>query len=100
MQKRRFESKTDTSDDGTDNGSESVDRYERSSERRSASSNSGTKSGTKSSGFKRGNKQRADAKSFASARRVSGTANDDSAQSGTRETRTGASIDADPDVTR
>jgi regulatory protein len=61
MQKRRFGAKADTADDGTDNGSESADRYERSSERRGASS--------KSSGFKRSNKQRAVAKSVASARR-------------------------------
>ena len=62
MQKRRFGSKADTADEGTESGSDSADRYERSSERRGASS--------KSSGFKRSNKQRADAKSFASARRV------------------------------
>ncbi|SAK64845.1 recombination regulator RecX [Caballeronia temeraria] len=62
MQKRRFGSKTDTADEGTGDGSESVDRYERSSERRGASSKSG--------GFKRSNKERAGAKSFAPARRV------------------------------
>ncbi|SAL06229.1 recombination regulator RecX [Caballeronia calidae] len=68
MQKRRFGSKADTADEGTEDGSESVDRYERSSERRGASSKSG--------GFRRGNKERADAKPFASARRVSGPTND------------------------
>ncbi|SAK45168.1 recombination regulator RecX [Caballeronia fortuita] len=62
MQKRRFGSKAGTADEGTGNDSESVDRYERSSERRGASSKSG--------GLKRSNKQRADAKSFAPARRV------------------------------
>ncbi|SAK71361.1 recombination regulator RecX [Caballeronia ptereochthonis] len=68
MQKRRSGSKADTADEGADDSSESVDRYERSSERRGASSKSG--------GFKRGNKERADAKPFASARRVSGAAGD------------------------
>ncbi|WP_238284916.1 recombination regulator RecX [Caballeronia novacaledonica] len=68
MQKRRFGSKADTADDGTESGSDSADRYERSSERRGASS--------KSSGFKRSNKQHADAKSFASARRVFEPVND------------------------
>jgi regulatory protein len=68
MQKRRFGSKADTADDGTADDSASVDRYERSSERRGASSKSG--------GFKRSNKERADAKTFVSARRVLGPVED------------------------
>ncbi|BAN22226.1 recombination regulator RecX [Caballeronia insecticola] len=67
MLKRRFGSKADKAEQGADDGSgsaDSADRYERSSERRGASS--------KSNGFGRSNKQRADAKSSASARRVSG----------------------------
>jgi regulatory protein len=73
MQTRRFGSKADTADHGADDASESADRYERSSERRAASSKPGAKSGS----FGRGNKERAGAKSFASARRVSGTRRDD-----------------------
>jgi regulatory protein len=60
MQRRRPGPKFDSADKATADGSESTDRYERSSERRGASSKSGA--------FKRGNKQRADAKLFASAR--------------------------------
>lgn len=70
MQKRRFGSKAGQADEGTDDGSESADRYERSSERRGASSKPGAKSGS----FGRGNKERAGAKSFASARSISGEA--------------------------
>ncbi|SAK41098.1 recombination regulator RecX [Caballeronia pedi] len=69
MRKRRFGSKTDTADEATGDGSESADRYERSSERRPAS--------TKSSGFTHKTRERADAKSFASARRVFEPAKDD-----------------------
>ena len=68
MQKRPSVSKRDTAEEVTGDGSESVDRYERSSERRGASS--------KPSGFGRRNKERADAKSFASARRVFGRDDD------------------------
>ncbi|MDR5788218.1 MULTISPECIES: recombination regulator RecX [unclassified Caballeronia] len=62
MQTRRLGSKADPADNGTGDDSDSVDRYERSSERRGASSKSG--------GFRRSNKERAGAKSFASAHRV------------------------------